>query len=96
MASPLTPFLSVFLEAYFRASFLGLKFRRISLSNAFLPSFCAHIYIYNNVYLKFFRFSFKKVAWMFCHIVESAYLCTRKRETTAFAIEFFERFHIRH
>ena len=34
-----TPFFSVFLEAYFRASFLGVKIRRISLNNAFTPSF---------------------------------------------------------
>ena len=27
---------------------------------------------------------------MFCHVVESAYLCTRKRETTRFATMFFE------
>jgi hypothetical protein len=40
-----TPFFSVSLEAYFRANFLGVKIRRISLGNAFLPSFCAPIYI---------------------------------------------------
>lgn len=41
-----TPFFSVFLEAYFRASFLVLKFRRISLYRAFVPSFSAlSIYI---------------------------------------------------
>ena len=34
-----TPFFSVFLEAYFRVRFLGVKIRRISLNNAFTPSF---------------------------------------------------------
>ena len=52
--------------------------------------------IYNNVYKKYFVISLKKVCLVLCHIVESVYLCTRKRETTQFAIEFFERFHIRH
>lgn len=34
----------------FRASFLGVKIRRISLNNAFTPSFSAPLYIlYNNV-----------------------------------------------
>ena len=60
---------------------------------AYYMKYSTNIY---NVYLKFFRFSLKKVSRMFCHIVESVYLCTRKRETTSFAIEFFERFHIRH
>ncbi|MEE1215282.1 MAG: hypothetical protein U0L04_09920, partial [Bacteroidaceae bacterium] len=68
----------------FRASFLGVKIRRISLNNAFTPSFFSPS-IYNNVSYFFLRFSFKKVACMFCHVVESAYLCTRKRETTQFA-----------
>ena len=47
----LPPFFSVFLEAYFRASFLGVKIRHIPLYRAFVPSFSAPLYIlYNNVY----------------------------------------------
>ena len=43
----------------FRASFLGVKIRRISLNNAFTPSFCAPIYIIQCV-LNIFKISFKK------------------------------------
>ena len=41
----LPPFFSVFLEAYFRASFLGVKIRHIPLYRAFVPSFFSPLYI---------------------------------------------------
>ena len=58
----LPPFFSVFLEAYFRASFLGVKIRHIPLYRAFVPSF-SPLSIYNIIMcLNFFlRFSLKKL-----------------------------------
>ena len=50
----LPPFFSVFLEAYFRASFLGVKIRRISLNNAFTPSFSPLFIYYIIMCLNFF------------------------------------------
>ena len=46
--------------------------------------------LYNNVYKYFFHFYIKKGCQCLCRFAESAYLCTRKRETTAFATMFFE------